>query len=236
MKEFFSLIGLKCVVVWRNGIEYLKVIWKYYRNPTFAKADLILLSQYLWSNPFRISRRFLMQKGLDAPYGETPLTTTEQIAHEAGITSSDVVYELGSGRGRAAIWLQTFMGCELVGIEMIPTFVSRAQKVVASCHLPKLSFRLEDMLTVDLTRATVVYLYGTCLTDQEIHQLIGNLQQLPSGARVITVSYTLTDYLDKENFLFQDCKSFPASFNWGTTDIYILKRGSSNDIDFAKKF
>ncbi len=38
------------------------------------------------------------------------------IARECGIQKEDVVFELGCGRGRTCFWLNTFIGCKVVGI------------------------------------------------------------------------------------------------------------------------
>ena len=82
MREWFRLFGLSVKVKFENFLEYMKVIRRYYHNRDFRRADISLLSKYLFQNPFKMSSRFLQSKGFDEiyAYGETPLTTLEEIA------------------------------------------------------------------------------------------------------------------------------------------------------------
>src|SRR5262245_59889016 len=129
--EFFNLLWLNLMVSLRNFVEWMKVIGKYYSNTSFLKADISLMLMYLFHNPFTISKRFLMKRGEENiyAYGETPLTTMEKIAHEIQITAQDCVFELGYGRGRTCFWLNSFIGCRVVGIEFIPDFIERANRI-----------------------------------------------------------------------------------------------------------
>jgi hypothetical protein len=222
--ELFKLIGIKLWVATQNLIEYLKVVWCYYRNPLFRKVDLALLWSYFCNNPYRISRDFLLRRGEANiyAYGETPLTTLEQIVKEAGIGAEDTVFELGSGRGRPCFWLRCFVGCNVIGIEFVPDFVAKANEVRQRFKLSGIDFRHQDMLKADLSGASVVYLYGTCMEDLEIHKLIDQLEKLPEGTKIITVSYPLTDFTDKEFLVVE--RIFPAKFTWGMADVYLQRR------------
>jgi len=221
VKEFFKLLGLNFVVFFKNTIEYIKVVAKYYGTMAFCKADISLQLMYLFHNPFSISKRFLMKRGEENvyAYGETPLTTLEIIAKEAQIGPRDCVYELGSGRGRSCFWLNTILGCRVVGIEYIPEFVERAELIRKKLKMSNLEFRCEDMLKTDYSGATVCYLYGTCLDDQSIKKLIQKFSSLPSGTKIITVSYSLNEFTDKKTF--EVMKRFTVPFTWGSADVYL---------------
>lgn len=220
MKEYLELLWVNLVVQKRNFVEFTKVVFKYYRSFHFLKIDASLLMLYLYNNPFSISKRYLMKKGEPDiyTYGETPLTTLDQISQEIKISPKDVVYELGSGRGRNCFWLHNFIGCRVIGVEYIPDFVERAEQIRKEWHLNGVEFRNEDMLTTDLSDATVIYLYGTCYDEPFIQKLIQRLKKLPSGTKIVTVSYPLTDYTSEK--LFKVLKLFPAQFTWGTADVY----------------
>jgi SAM-dependent methyltransferase len=221
LREFLELIWVNFVVHLRNLVEFLKVMVKYYGNITFLKVDMSLLLMYLFHNPFSISKRFLMRKGESEiyAYGETPLTTLEMIAKECQISSKDVVFELGSGRGRNCFWLNSFIGCKAIGIEYIPDFVERAERIKKKLEIKNVDFRLGDILDADYTGATVLYLYGTCLEDDFIKKLIEKFAQLPVGTKIITVSYPLTDYV--EHPFFEVMKRFSGKFPWGVGDVYL---------------
>jgi Histone methylation protein DOT1 len=219
--ECFQLLWLSLLVKKRNFVEFLKVAFRYYPNLTFLKEDQSLLMRYFFKSPFRISKEFMQRRGEKDihVYGETPLTTLDYIAEICGITRSDIVYELGSGRGRGCFWLNAFVHCKAVGIEFIPEFVQRALAVKQSLHVDGVDFVCEDMLTADYDAATVFYLYGTCFDAVFIKKLIDRFLKVKSGTKIITVSYTLNDYTHQP--LFEVMKRFPAMFTWGEADVYL---------------
>jgi len=133
-----------------------------------------------------------------------------------------VVYELGCGTGRTCFWLSTFVKCKVVGIDLLPTFIEKARFVAKRTEQIDLEFLEADMLTVDLSPATVIYLYGTCLQDEILAFLLARFHHLHPSTRVITVSYPLTDYCQGK--LFHVIDSFRALFPWGRASVYINER------------
>jgi SAM-dependent methyltransferase len=224
--DFFSLLWLNFIVRLRNLKEFFKVAFKYYSNFEFLKADLSLRLMYLFHNPFSISKRFLITQGESDiyAYGETPLTTFEKIVKECNIAKNDCVFELGCGRGRTCFWLSSFIGCKVIGIEMVPEFVERASRITKKLRFNNLQFQLTDMCKADFKGATVCYLYGTCLEEETIHILIDKFSKLPAGTKIITVSYPLTDFA--QGSCFEVMKCFTGTFTWGETEIYmnVVKR------------
>lgn len=221
--EWIKLLLLNLMITLYQFWEYLRVIVKYYSHGSFFKVDTYLLFSYLFDNPFKISKRFLRKKG-DRDiytYGETPLTTLDLIARRCGISAKDHVFELGCGRGRTCFWLNQLIGCRVVGIDYVPEFIDRAIKVKEKFHLEMVEFRLEDILSTDLTGATVIYLYGTCLSDELVLQLINHFMRLPKGTKIITVSYSFADYYPKGPFEVVD--HFVVPFTWGRGDVYVQR-------------
>lgn len=221
---FLELLGLRILTIQRNIVEYFKVICRFYGNREFRHWDLALLSRYLFRNPYKICRRYFQSIGADDPYGygETPLTSLQLMAQEFGLQKEDVVYEMGSGRGRGCFWMRAFIQCRVVGIEIVPFFVQKAQKVKERFRIEGLEFRQADMADVDYHDATVIYLYGTCFEDLYIEQLVDKLARLPEGTKIITVSYALTEYMRKP--LFELVKTIPVKFAWGEADVYLQVR------------
>jgi SAM-dependent methyltransferase len=217
----FKLYWINFKVGLWNFTEYLQVIAKYYSHWTFAKIDLNLLRGYMLESPYTVSKNFLLQKGEEDiyAYGETPLTTLEKMSKACDIKPEDTVFELGCGRGRTCFWLCEFIGCTVVGIEFIPYFVEQANRVKKASEVKKISFRCEDILLSDLSKATIIYLYGTCFDEFFIKKLIKKFKKLRSGTKIITISYPLTDYFSDTKIKL--IKSGKASFPWGTTSFYI---------------
>lgn len=219
--EYLQLLWVNTAAQTRTLIEFFRTSVKYYTNRQFCKVDLFLLITYLFDNPFAISKRFLMRRGEKEihTYGETPFSTMELITKECQIASKDTLFELGCGRGRTCFWLKAFIGCKVVGIDYIPEFIERANAVKAKFKLEGVEFRHQDMINADLTGATVIYLYGTCLDDSVIEKLLEKFKTVPAGTKIITVSYPLTDYTQQP--IFEVMKRFPARFTWGTGDVYL---------------
>lgn len=220
-KEFFSLLFLNFKVLFKNSVEFVKIAFRYYSNLSFMKADVALQLMYLFHNPYKISKRFLKNKGADDvyAYGETPLTSMDLIAKECHLTPQDCVYELGAGRGRTCFWLNTVVGCSVVGIEFVPEFVERAERIAKRLNMQNIDFRLADFLKTDYAGATVCYLYGSCLDDVSIKKLAAKFAKLPRGTKIITVSYPLTEYA--ENNSFEVMKRFTVPYTWGNADVFL---------------
>jgi len=220
VKELFQLVFLRIAVIFFNCIEYCKVVYYYYSNKPFRKVDTSLLKYYLFNSPFKISKNFLIGKGAEDiyAYGETPLTTFDLIIQRLNIQTTDLFVELGCGRGRCCFWLQAFKGCDVLGIEWVPEFVEIANEISEKNHLKNINFVCQDMLTTDFSNATIIFLYGTCLEDEIIDQLIKKFSQLKKECRIITVSYSLLDY-SKGFFEIED--QFSARFTWGIGEVFI---------------
>jgi SAM-dependent methyltransferase len=222
MKNLFELFWVRLKSQWFFFTDFCKTVFKYYRNPSFAKADLQLIFGYMLRNPYKMSRDYLKAKGESDvyAYGETPLATLEEICEKCGITESDTVFELGCGRGRTCFWLNQWLGCRVVGIEFIPQFVEIADIVKNSSDLKGIEFRCEDFTESALGGATVVYLFGTCLKDEDIEKLTKKIDDLPSGTKIVSVSFPLTDYTDKLEIM----RRFEGRFAWGGADVYFQIR------------
>lgn len=222
-KEFLSLLWVNITVQWRNFIEFLRVVIHYYPKLSFFKVDMTLLLTYLFNNPYVISKEFLKDQGEKNvyAYGETPLTTLDHIAKECQLSSSDTVYEVGSGRGRCCFWLNSFIKCNVVGIEYIPEFTTRSNEIKERFKLKNIQFLQQDMLKTNYSNATAIYLYGTTLDDNTIEQLIKQFDHTKPGTKIISISYPLTDYPTQS---FELMKRFPVRFPWGTTDAYLQIR------------
>lgn len=198
-----------------NFADLLKTTFLYYRKPKFAVVDLTLLISYFFKSPYRIGREYKSSE----PYGETPLATLDTLLSYCPIRPDDTVYELGSGRGRACFWLSLFKGYKTVGIEYIPTFVERAQKLAGYFNVNNVEFRCEDILKADLSKATWIYLFGSALPDDTITRLTKRIEHLKPGTKIITISYPLTAYTCNDIIVVTN--TVDVTFPWGETQAYI---------------
>jgi hypothetical protein len=201
----------------RLWVDQWQTIRLFYPSSRFALIDLSFGLLALFSNPYRTCRKFLQKRGSADiyAYGETPLTTLKQMAEKAQLTSKDRWVELGAGRGKGCFWIAHFVGCQTVGVEWVPSFVRKARWLKAFFRMKGLSFELKAMEEADFSSATVVYLYGTCLSEEVISLLAKKMEALPKGARVISISYPI----ESPSLVVK--QTFEVSYPWGDTIAYL---------------
>src|SRR5437763_11727634 len=96
----------------------------------------------------------------DIHYVPTSNGVAEAMLKLAKTTSSDVVYDLGSGDGRIVIAAARKYGARGVGIEIDPALVKKANDNAAAAGVAnRVRFVTQDLFTADLRDATVVTLY-----------------------------------------------------------------------------
>ncbi len=224
--ERLSLIGWHFRSLWRGVADFLYVVVHDYRWQGFWKADLLLRSMYFFKSPFAIFRDFAKARGDVDPYtfGTTPMATLAVISREGGVSPKDKVYDLGCGTAQTAFWWALRMGCSCVGVDYLPIFIHKAQRVQSILRVPQERLILieQDFFTLDYRDATFVYVYGTHLNKEQIESLIQALLSLPIGARVVTVSYPLTEYQKAPWFLLG--RVFEGAYPWGKTSLYLHTR------------
>jgi SAM-dependent methyltransferase len=94
------------------------------------------------------------------PYVTTPPAVVDAMLSMAGVTETDVVYDLGSGDGRIPIRAATEFGARAVGIEINPALVEKARARARAAGVEdRVEFRRQDLFEADISEATVVTLY-----------------------------------------------------------------------------
>jgi len=191
---------------------------RYWKNRHFRKMDQDLLGAYKVLNPYRQCMLTAKNRSCKSSetYGETPLTTYEQIAKAVNLGKEDTFLELGCGRGRGCLFLAHFFHCKVIGIDWVESFIAIADALIHDYHMPRLSFVCDDYNTAPWQDPTVIYLFGTTMTEKEIKELIPRLRACDK-ARIVTVSFPLSDYDES----FQIIKTITGAFAWGETEIYI---------------
>ena len=69
----------------------------------------------------------------------------------------------------------------------------------------------------DFSKASVIYIFGSCLTQKQIEALIEKLFYVQKSTKIITISYPLNQYSSHFSLL----KSFPVTFPWGESTAYV---------------
>lgn len=189
--------------IWQDRLHNLK----YYKSLKFALVDLTFGFVALFSNPYRVCRKFLQKRREPSiyAYGETPYATYERMAEICGIGPDDVWVELGAGRGKGCFWLAHFCGCKVVGVEWIGQFVRIAQVIQGLFKMKNVVFECKDIQKATLKGATVIYLYG-----------LWPPLEISKGIKVITISEPLPG--------FQILKKFWVRYPWGRTQAFLQQK------------
>jgi predicted RNA methylase len=118
------------------------------------------------------------------------MVIAERMLKLAEVTASDLVYDLGSGDGRIVIMAATRYGARGVGVESdrsLVAFSRRAARREQVGHL--VTFLNTDLLTADISPATVVTLYLTRNANLLLRPILQ--RQLRSGARIVSHAYDM---------------------------------------------
>ncbi len=203
-------------------IEYWRVVFRFYRFPRFALADLLIQFRYLFTNADKVCFNYLKifsHRDVQRWYGETYLTTFAAICKAASVRQDDVLYELGCGRGRVVFWASEVLKIKATGIDLNPVFIQRANDIQRLSKSIRTEFLCKNLMDADLSAATVVYLYGTAFEEDAYPGLLKVLKTAVTGTRIITVSWPAEKLTDEP--LFRVETKITGRYLWGEGDIYI---------------
>lgn len=125
-----------------------------------------------------------------APYVPTPPDVVDRMLALAGTTGEDMVIDLGCGDGRIPIRAAQKYGARGVGVDIDPTRVAEARANARAAGVEHLTeFRVEDALTTDVSKASIVTLYLFSSANQALRPRL--LRQLRPGARVVSHAFSM---------------------------------------------
>jgi SAM-dependent methyltransferase len=131
------------------------------------------------------------QAGKDVVWVPTPDRTVEATLDLAGLKPTDYVIDLGSGDGRMVI-AAAKRGAQGHGVEFNPKMVAYATKRAQEAGVAdRAKFVEGDMYVADISKASVLPLF--LLTDN-LDRLVPNFLKLRPGARIVTVTYTISGW------------------------------------------
>jgi SAM-dependent methyltransferase len=124
-----------------------------------------------------------------APYVPTPEDVVERMLTLADVKADDVVYDLGCGDGRIPI-AAARRGARGVGIDIDPQRIAESRaNAKAAGVTPRVEFRLQDAMTVDVSSATVVTLYLLSSSNARLRPIL--TRQLKPGARIVSHAFSM---------------------------------------------
>ncbi len=125
-----------------------------------------------------------------APFIPTPEDVVERMLTFAKVTRQDVVYDLGCGDGRIPITAAKKYGAKGIGFDIDPSLVERAKSNAKAAGVEALvDFRVQNVLTADVSGATVVTLYLLSSSNERLRPMLR--QQLKPGARIVSHAFSM---------------------------------------------
>jgi len=146
-----------------------------------------------------------------APFVATPPLVVRQMLILAELKPGEVLYDLGSGDGRAVIMAAKDFEAISVGVELRDDLSKRALDSIQSLNLTKKTQILQkDIFNVDLSPADVVFLYLTTRANEKIKPKLK--AELKPGARVVSHDYEILGWKTKkvDNFCENPRLGYPS--------------------------
>ena len=126
------------------------------------------------------------------PFVPTPQEVVDKMVELAGVKKGDVVYDLGSGDGRIVITAAK-KGARAVGFDVDGDLVKESRENIRKAGVQSLAeIKQQDILTVDLSGASVVTMY--LLPDVNLKIKPHILSQMKPGSRVVSHAFDMGDW------------------------------------------
>jgi len=139
----------------------------------------------------------------DVVFVPTPSEVVDAMLKLAKVTSNDVVYDLGSGDGRIPIAAARTYGAHAVGIDIDPERIREATaNARASGVADKVTFRIQDLFTADISPATVVTLYLSPTVNARLAPKL--LKDLKPGTRVVSHAFDLGSWKPRQRVVVNE--------------------------------
>jgi len=125
-----------------------------------------------------------------APFIATPQDVVDRMLTFAGVTRQDVVYDLGCGDGRIPITAAQKFGARGVGFDLDPKLIELAKSNAKAAGVEdRVDFQVQNVLTADVSPATVVTLYLLSSSNERLRPML--LKQLKPGARIVSHAFSM---------------------------------------------
>jgi cyclopropane fatty-acyl-phospholipid synthase-like methyltransferase len=146
-----------------------------------------------------------------APFVPSPAPVVEFMLKLAGLSSGEVLFDMGSGDGRTVIMAAKTFGARGVGIELREDLAKKAMNSVHESGLDdRVTILNDDMFNVNLSAADVVYLYLTTSANERLKSKLE--RDLKKDVRVVSHDYEVVGWRPEkiENFCENPQLGYPS--------------------------
>ena len=154
-----------------------------------------------------------------APFVATPTPVVRQMLVLAELKPGEILYDLGSGDGRAVIMAAKDFGAKSMGVELREDLVKRALSNIHELGLEtKAQILQNDIFKVNLSQADVVFLYLTTSANEKVKPKLET--ELKPGARIVSHDYEILGWKPSKinNFCENPRLGYPSH------TLYVYKR------------
>jgi len=132
-----------------------------------------------------------------APWVPTPQPVVDRMLELAGLSSKDVLYDIGCGDGRIVITAARRYGTRSVGIDIDPAMIERSERNALAAGVEgQVKFIAMDATKADISEATVVSLYLLPESNALMRPILE--AQLRPKSRVVCHNYAIPGWEAKE--------------------------------------
>ena len=129
----------------------------------------------------------------DVVYVPTPQAVVDAMLALADVTSSDVVYDLGSGDGRIPITAAVKYGVRALGVDLDPKRIAEARENAEKAGVTdRVKFEQQNLFETDIGQAQVLTLY--LLQDINMRLRPRILERMKPGSRVVSHAFDMGDW------------------------------------------
>ena len=145
-----------------------------------------------------------------APFVPTPQDVVDRMLALAEVNSQDTVYDLGCGDGRIVITAAKKYGAHGVGFDIDPQRIKESTENARTAGVENLvTFKQQDVMTVDVSPATVVTLYLLTASNLKLRPLL--TKELRPGARIVSHMFSMGDWEPAKVDNFTNQEGFPRT-------------------------
>jgi len=129
----------------------------------------------------------------DVPFVPTTEEAVKEMLKLAGVTKSDIVYDLGCGDGRIVIAAAKTYGAKAVGIDINPERIKEARENAKKAGVENMvRFEENDLFDANIKEATVVTLFLLSNVNLKLRPKL--LADLKPGTRIVSNTFDMGDW------------------------------------------
>lgn len=204
-----------------NFFLFIQEVLKFYPNSLLRKVDIELFKAYALKDQFVVSmeegQKIFATTREELTYGEAIWLSIKKVLDYIQPQKDQVFFDLGCGTGRVCFFASIYYGLNANGIDLLPTFVSNANKIKDKFQIENLNFYQENWLKFNLEKADIIYIAATCLSEETLSALVKKLALLKQDTTIISVTNEIT------GTNFKTIKKMYLPFSWGKAEVFITK-------------